>query len=118
MSRGVFLLGLGVALVALGLALTDGALCLQPGATERNTLRIRKGMTLREVELILAGPPNSRYDIPGKHPGWGVIICLWVGRAGGVAVWLDEHERVTDARWLRDRSAPGLLDRIRAWLGS
>jgi hypothetical protein len=56
MSRQVFLLGVGLCLIALALALTEHVLDLQPGVTEANVRRIRKGMTEEDVRGLLGGP--------------------------------------------------------------
>src|SRR5262249_48288051 len=117
MPRLVYLLGVGVALVALAFVGIDLALSLRPGVTEANARRIREGMTLREVEIILGGPPSHRQDIHGMPPGRGGAICFWSGQTGGVTVGLGDHGRVLGASWPRDRSAPGPLARLRAWLG-
>jgi hypothetical protein len=49
MPRSVFLLGIGLCLIALALITTDWLLGLQPGVTEANVKRIRKGMGEEEV---------------------------------------------------------------------
>ncbi len=55
MSGRVYLLGVGITLVALAFMLTD-ALLGCPGVTLRNVQRIRRGMTLAEVEAVLGEP--------------------------------------------------------------
>jgi hypothetical protein len=54
MSRRALLWVCGVALVVAALLLTD-ALLWQPGLTEGNVRRLRPGMTLDEVEILLGG---------------------------------------------------------------
>jgi hypothetical protein len=65
MPRGVYLLGVGLALVALALALTDWALCPRPGVTAENVQRIRLGMTVHQVELLLGRPADSGRIVGG-----------------------------------------------------
>src|SRR5437868_2415316 len=63
MPRWVFLLGVGLLLVAGAFVVTDAALAPTPGVTGENCDRIRKGMTLANVEAILGGPASQVLDI-------------------------------------------------------
>jgi hypothetical protein len=52
--------------------------CPQPGVTERNFYRLRKGMTLRDVEAILGEPgvPHSAMVVGGPE---GPYELMWWG---------------------------------------
>ena len=123
MSRRVYLLGVGLALVALGLAITDWALSLRPGVTEANCRKIRAGMTVTEVATRLGGPGAPIWDglAVGSSPATPPSPptgYLWCSDAGALLVWAGEDGRVQRASWMPSRQAsPGLLQRLRAWLG-
>jgi hypothetical protein len=117
MSRRVYLLGVGMALVALGLAFTDWALSLQPGVTKANVERIKPGMTLAEAEYLLGGPPRMAWYM-GRSVRRPPFIGGWRGESGNALVWVDDSATVERVEWNRGRGAkPGLLARLRAWLG-
>ena len=105
--------------MALALAFTDWTLSLQPGVTDANARRIRVGMTLEEVEALLGGlgeaiANGSEWEVRGQTVQW----WRWVGSTGVVRVIVDETGRVVEARWRPSGKAPpGLLARLRAWLG-
>jgi hypothetical protein len=127
MSRRVYLLGVGLALVALAFAATDSLLTPPPGVTEANCRRIRVGMLRAEIERLLGGhgislgkyPPNPRcqwnYRFPWTNKEWRESVA-WVCEAGGIEVTFDEAGRAvrTYRVW---NGEPGLLSRLRAWLG-
>jgi hypothetical protein len=122
MSRRVYLLGVGLALVALAFIVTD-TLLWRPGVTEANVRRIRAGMTVTEVAARLGGPGAPIWDgaavvsSPATPPS-PPTGYLWCSDAGALLVWADEDGRVQRASWMPSRHAsPGLLERLRAWLG-
>src|SRR5262245_10157076 len=136
MSRCVYLLGVGLALVAAGLAFTDWALSLRPGVTERNVQRVRQGMTVWEVEALLGGPGKFvggggsvfERSHPGEPLGRGGMFemsrwerYLWAGPDGVASVRfaLDSSlkPRSVSEVTFRRTAGPGLLARLRAWLG-
>jgi hypothetical protein len=126
MSGRVYLLGLGLALLALAFVLTD-ALLWRPGVTESNCCRIRVGMPRAEIEKLLGGrgislgryPPNPRcqwdYRFPWMNKNWREQVA-WVCEAGGVVVTFDEAGRAVRAYRVWNEE-PGILARLRAWLG-
>jgi hypothetical protein len=124
MSRQVYLLGVALVLLALGFLITEAALGSRPGVTEANVKRIRPGMTLGAVEVLLGGPGQFAL-LPGDKVGY-----IWEAGSGQAVVeltmtavsWQSAHGslrertlRVRQARWEPSRSPP--LDRLRAWLG-
>src|SRR5262245_56401828 len=116
MSKRVYLLGVGIALLGVGLTVTDWVLSLRPGVTEANVKRIRAGMTVREVEALLgcrAAPMTvSDKDFPLPN------ICVQEGDEGWALIYVESDGRVSKASWHSfDRTRPGPLDRLRAWLG-
>jgi hypothetical protein len=114
MSRRVYLLGVGLALVALALAFTDWALSLQPGVTEANIKRLRKGMTLGEVEAVLGGPGEPLNEDEDGHP---LGPWVWRGPDAHVMVIINSG-RLSQILWSQPEQArPGFLARLRAWLG-
>ena len=119
MSRRVYLLGVGLALVALALAFTDWALSLRPGVTEANVRRIREGMTMKEVELILGG--RGEWWMEGTTCQRRDALWAWIGPHGRVFVGFGafgDHAPLV-VEWTRFRRTDGLspLERLRAWLG-
>jgi hypothetical protein len=147
MSRQVFLLGVGLCLIALAFAVTDHLLTLQPGVTEANVKRIRKGMSEEEVQAILGRAPDPFDDelanrrvfeevvrdmediqgIPSKstlYPGnsvkidWdGLDIRDWEGEFGTARI-LFRHQQVLLAVFYPSSvSRPTILQRLRSYLG-
>ncbi len=140
MSRRVYLLGVGLALVAGAFAATHELLGPWPGATEANVRRIRKGMTLEQVEAILGGkgswgnrPPTAPIPSP-TGDGWGMDVLgggesglggrkdyYWVGPDGYAHVAFSwsfpgEAKRVRQARFWR-ATPLSLFQRLRTRLG-
>jgi hypothetical protein len=109
MSRRVYLLGVGLALVALALAFTDWALTPPPGVTEANARRIRPGMTLDQVGDLLGGPGIDLGDYFGR-------LMVWGEQGATVQVRYDDQRLVVWAEF-KGATAPGLLSRLRSWLG-
>ena len=122
------LLAFGAGLAAL--AVLGHALSLRPGVTQANYERIREGMTLREVENLLGGPPGNYSRIPDKEAGlWTIDPSrpdlnrqffigreVWIGNELAVAVWFDDQGGVTrkESYETLDRS---LLQRLSDLLG-
>jgi hypothetical protein len=126
MSRRVYLLGLGLALVAVGLAFTDWVLSLQPGVTEANVRRIRRGMRDEEVYSLLGPPVNDTglllsltLDLSDRgqlNPD--ISVAAWEGADGTAAVTFDADGMVVRAYFFaRQPLAPSPFARLRAWLG-
>jgi hypothetical protein len=63
MAGWVYLLGVGPALVSLAFTATEAAPGPRPGVMEENVKRIRKGMTLSEVEATVAKYRRLRHGI-------------------------------------------------------
>ena len=147
MSRRVYLLGLGLALVALGLAFTDRASGPRPGVTEANLRRLKPGMALAEVEAVFGGrptvwtptvlpncPPPARPTgqalplppgVPEKAAGQAAPLPqvgwhgAWDGADGCAVAYFDLGLRFQHLNFIRNPpgSQPGILARLRAWLG-
>jgi hypothetical protein len=73
MARQTYFLGLGLALVALAFVITDEFVTSTPGCTERNVKRIRRGMTVGEVEALLGVPPDTFTTLSDK----GILTLPW-----------------------------------------
>jgi hypothetical protein len=134
MSRRVYLLGVGLALVALALAFTDWMLSLQPGLTKANMRRIRVGMTLEEVKALLCDWP-AMVGLEGHPSFWADRVTqeelAYAGSQGNGRVVVDfadnetyrvqvlfrEGRVVPPVDWLGPEDDPGLLARLRSWLG-
>jgi hypothetical protein len=111
MNRGVFRLGLALAMMALAFVLVHHLLAPPPGVTAANVRRLWPGMPVHEVEAFLGKPGLGVLD-----SGPGAVI--WFGREGMVFVMFDERDMAQDILFVRDSKAePGLLDRLRSWLG-
>src|SRR5262245_10422255 len=110
--------GVGLALVALALAVTDWALSLQPGVTEANVKRIRPGMSLEEVERIFGRASDFKLACPvGGNLFERPWFRNWYGIGGAAYLVFDAHNRVMSAEFERTAESPGLLARLRVWLG-
>jgi hypothetical protein len=77
MRRRALLWLVGLALVALALLLTD-ALLWQPGLTEDNVHRLRPGMTLAEVEVLLDGPATETIDLQALGQPISPLRVRWL----------------------------------------
>jgi hypothetical protein len=102
----ILLLAVGAGLAVLPILWY--ALSLRAGVTQANYERIREGMTLREVENLLGGPPGNYSRIPDKEAGlWTIDPSrpdlnrqffigreVWIGDELAVAVWFDDQGRV------------------------
>jgi hypothetical protein len=122
------------ALTAVGL----GAVwCLWPAPAigQSSYERIQLGMTPTEVEAVIGLPPG---DYSGRTKANRPVICvrtqekwpadlverptgdllLWIGREHTIGIAL-HHEQVTycTLRTFRAPEPPGILARIRSWLG-
>jgi hypothetical protein len=136
--RGVVCIGIGVAALALGV--TERLIELPAGVTEANLRRIRKGMTLVEVEAILGGPARKQRSWKDLDSGERYSTSYWPGRGWDACVRFGENGRVHHASfWFgnRDEGAveeqgifdgfvgqgvvvveePRILDRLRSLLG-
>jgi hypothetical protein len=105
--------GIALCVLALALGLTERLLGRQPGVTAENAARVRRGMTLPEVEALM-GMPGKREEIP-------VISYAFFGREGVASIIFDERGRAFGAPCVYFRSTapprPGPLGRLREWLG-
>jgi hypothetical protein len=114
MSRRALLWLAGVALVALALLLTDWLLW-EPGLTEDNVRRLRPGMILAEVEALLGGPAADTFEMPADYQAYR-LQREWREGGESVVVQFFADGRVMAASG-RGRPQPGILARLRAWLG-
>jgi hypothetical protein len=123
MSRQTYLLGLAIALLGCAMALTHELLSPWPGVSERNVRHIREGMTLREVERLLGGPPTGHLWIQNSE---GTLY--WDGVQGRIYVpfigdYISGDLQVGSGCRARFERLPGqqedlgLLTRLRTWLG-
>src|SRR4051794_32019633 len=106
MPRWVFSLGVGMALVAVAFVVTDTCIGPRPGMTEANARRIRPGMTLKDVQLILPEWPSLESGSPDG------VVLLW--RDGDNRVYVsfgfDSSVRAVKVEW---KINPDLLGPIR-----
>ena len=114
MPRRVYLLGVGLALVALAFAVTDLALSLQPGVTEVNVKRIRRGMTLSEVEALFGA--NGRLCFKRGRCARRTSVYEWTGGGGEAVAVFGPDGGAESALFRRDPHLSPLV-RLRAWLG-
>jgi hypothetical protein len=109
--------------VALGIVL---GIAFQPGKRVRSQYdSILDGMTERQVQMILGGPPGDyaptqEFVLVGrsnrtKHPT-GEELLIWVFDGCYVEVLLNEDGRVTRKTW-NEIDRPPLLDRLRFFVG-
>jgi hypothetical protein len=113
--RRLLLVGLGaVVLPACGLFVW--VMSPTPGVSRENFLRIRKGMTLSEVEAIL-GEPGKRAGYRGLSTGWSrekVLILITVDETKCVrdGMHRDYAYPETDEWGFRELQEEGFLDRL------
>jgi hypothetical protein len=134
MSKRVFRFGLAITAVALAFVAVDH-FCWSPGPTKSNMQRIRVGMTLEEVKAILGDCPalvgqeghpafwadrvtQEELAYAGSQ-GNGRVVVNWAdnNRAYRVQVLFRKGRVVPPVLWIGPDDPPGLLGRLRAWLG-
>ena len=79
MSRRALLWPAGLALIVGALLITD-RLLWQPGLTEGNVRRLRPGMTLAEVEVLLGGPAVETIDFQAEGKSVEPLGYRWCRR--------------------------------------
>ncbi len=105
MARWVFLLGVGLLLVALAFVMTCEVLEHWPDDYEVRSRRVRKGMTLEEVEEILS-------ELGWMHPPKEQARHAWIGMSeprGSIDIYFDKQGLVGEVRFCR-YPAPHPLD--------
>jgi hypothetical protein len=138
MSRRVYLLGVGLALVALALALADWALKPPPGVTEANARRVRRGMSMWQVEALLGKPTrvytlrrfyekhyiiDMRYiQLDFRHDRIRddeVLFFMWDSERYYILVRFEARDLVESVSYdfAQDRGDASFVARLRAWLG-
>lgn len=114
-----------VACLALAVGLGIWFVTRPHPVNETNFNRIRVGMTQAEVEAILGCPPGDYATRPWMADAFEEDyqepdrLETWASDWGYIRVRFDKSDRVS-AKELRDQfpiPQPGLLDRLRAWLG-
>jgi hypothetical protein len=113
-TRRLVLLGLPAAFMVALLA----AWLLSPrtAITRANAEKIRKGMTLAEVEAILGGP--ARDEAPERGLAWPSYKgSLWASDLGAVRVGFGHEGRVVFTSGFAPRARQGPFVLIRHWLG-
>jgi hypothetical protein len=128
--RGLAWVGVAVCLVVLALGLTTRLLGTGQVVTRTPYGTIRKGMTQKEVQAVLGGPPGFYPDKTGLVAG-GCIVCItlpkpdeheeqwWFG-LDVISVYFDKGSgRVTrvESDLPEPPLPPGPFDCLRAWLG-
>jgi hypothetical protein len=108
--------GVALCVVALAFGVT-GRLVWRPGVTESNVGRIREGMTLREVEVILGRKADGNGPLIGPRPEGAKEMLWWEEGNGWVAVWLDSERRVLDKDSARLREGGGPLEQVLSLFG-
>ena len=120
MSKQVYLLGVCIVLLGWAFVVTTWLVRPGPGVHEENAERLRAGMRLAEVELIL----GSRGYYNRETASW-----FWLGKAGAVHIYPQSNapDRVWVVEWwyldgrparqIPDNPPPGRLSRLRTWLG-
>ncbi len=103
MSWRVYCTGLALLLVAGAFLLTD-VLLWQPGVTATNVQRIRRGMTVAEVEALLGAParrgPGVSWLPQGLPAGEPLFGPEWTGPGLTVRVWFDRSgQALLVERW-------------------
>jgi hypothetical protein len=96
--------------------------------TPDNAAKIKRGMTLAEVEAILGGPPGnyaSNYTGLGTGyagPGGALIVfdvqerTTWAGDDGMLTVFLDNDGRVRKTQFYEVIDRDTFMGSIRRWL--
>jgi hypothetical protein len=101
-------------------------LVMRPGAPEHlldpaGYMKIRKGMTLAEVEAIL-GPAGDYTTGPttSVRDGWyGAGDKEWITDNGAISVWFDSQGKIIDKDFANVSPRTGLnwFERLQMWLG-
>jgi hypothetical protein len=102
-------MGVAVCVVAVALGVTERLLAPTPSVTEANVGRLRKGMTLREVEAILG---TTHQMGPSGHGAWERV---WVRRSGCAWVTFDDRSGGLIARPRDGAGDRGLRRAARPW---
>jgi hypothetical protein len=121
MSKRVFMLGVAIYVVPMAFLLTDRILAGRPGVTVANCRKIRKGMTLQEVEAHfgraanddppLGDSPAAELDQPSEYR-----FRFWQTDEVKVLVMFTRAERVVRIGW-RSRRDTGFIASMRSRLG-
>ncbi len=105
--------------------MTDSLLGLRPGVTKANAKRIKAGMALREVEVLLGGPPRAwNATIPSgglmvgpnlfrpfPQDGWH---GAWIGDEAFAVVYFDLDRKVKSVEFcITSPASDRPLDRLR-----
>jgi hypothetical protein len=119
MSRRTYILCMiGAALVLATFWLTN-RLLWQPGLTEENIRNSRPGMTLEEVEALLGGPATWEVDMRDEQGG-AAMGYRWL-RHWKVEGAVVDMQFFADGTVMfagsRGRPQPGILARVRTWVG-
>jgi len=61
--------------------------------------KIKPGMTLIEVETVLGGPSNSRWQLPPDGPGEECYLPAWSGKIGRIGIVFDSSNKVVNAKF-------------------
>jgi hypothetical protein len=94
----------------------------RPDINRANFERIKKGMTLREVEAIIGAPAGDYTTEPTSivDDGWYVSGDKeWVDDEGAISVWFDPQGRIRDMSFVPVRPRTGLtwLERLQMRVG-
>jgi hypothetical protein len=118
-------LGVGIVVLALAFLLAEWALTPPPGVTGANARRVRKGMTVRQAERLLGGPPQRWAPYRSRLRGRtrqvvDVWYCgEWESEPVTVCIDFDPTGRVEEVEVLGEPhqgSELSFLSRLRAWL--